>query len=97
MVALGQPAGRLGIYSGRHPERRRYPDNARAERVVLFGIDTQWHAWEGPSNLANAPRYHQEAFVPAPGAQAIRHLFLEAITESEQADFRRMAESAAFK
>ena len=97
LVPLNQPSGRLGIYSGHHPQRGRHPDNARMQRVVLFGVAAQWYVWEGPANLTNAPRFFLEAFVPESGTRLMRHVFLEAITAAESADFQRMAESATFQ
>jgi len=96
LVALGQPSGRLGIYSGHHPQAGRHPANARMEGAVLFGADAQWYVWEGPANLANAPRFHREAYVSVPGTPLTRHVFFYAITEAESADLQRIAESAAF-
>jgi hypothetical protein len=76
LVEMGQLAGRLGIYSGHHPQRPRHPSNARTQRAVLFGVDTQWYAWEGPANVANAARFHQEAFVLTSGTPELtRHVF----------------------
>jgi hypothetical protein len=101
LVPLGQAAGRLGIYSGHHPQPGGHPDNARMERAVLFGRETAWYMWEGRSDKANVSLFFQEAFVVEPGPPThprdmlTRHIFLHAFTQAESADFQRIAESAA--
>ena len=94
LVSMGQPAGRLGLYSGHHPQPPRHPASAQMRRAVLFGLDTQWYVWEGPPIPANVRLFHQEAHVRLPGGQLIRHVFFYAISQPESMDFQRMAESA---
>ncbi|HUO63357.1 MAG TPA: hypothetical protein VMT97_06615 [Terriglobales bacterium] len=96
LVTLNQPAGRLGIYSGHHPQRPAHPAAARAQRAVLFGVDVQWRVWEEPSTQGGAVVFHQEAFVPVPAGGLIRHVFFTAVTPAERAAFERIAETAAF-
>jgi hypothetical protein len=96
LVPMGQPAGRLGLYSGHHPQPPAHPPHAREQKAVLFGVDTLWYVWEGPPNPANVRLLRQEAHVRMPGGQLIRHVFFYAITQTESVDFQRIAESATF-
>ena len=95
LVTLNQPAGRLGIYSGHHPQRPAHPAAARTQRAVLFGVDVQWYTWE--VSRGGAVIFHQEAFVPAPAGGLTRHVFFQAVTPAERAAFERIAETAAFQ
>jgi len=72
LVPMGQPAGRLGLYSGHHPQPPAHPPNAREQKAVLFGVDTSWYVWEGSPNPANVRLLRQEAHVRMPGGRLIR-------------------------
>lgn len=91
LVALDQPAGRLGIYTGHHPQGPSHPGGARAYPAFLFGAHGVWYVWETPTDVL---RYHREVYVRAPGSDVTRHVILEAATPTESADFQRMAETA---
>lgn len=97
LVTLNQPAGRLGIYSGHHPQRPVHPDAARPQRAVLFGVDVQWRVWEVPATQGGAVIFHQEAFVPVPAGGLVRHVFFQAVTPAERTAFERIAETAVFQ
>jgi hypothetical protein len=96
LVTIGQPAGRLGIYAGHHPQRPSAPATSRAERTVLFGVDTEWRAWERTAD-GSAVILWREAFLPSFASGVTMHVFFYALSDDERAAFQRIAETASFQ
>lgn len=97
LVALDKPAGRLGIYSGHHPQRPAAPATARSIPATLFGVQAEWKAWESNEGTSAVP-FRQEAFITSPVAGGgMLHIFLHAASDAERGAFQRIAESASFQ
>jgi len=86
LVELNARGGRMGIYSGGHPQSPEAPPDARAVRGKLFGTSAEWRLWQDDG------MFHQEAFLTA--ADRKLHVFMRAVSEEERAEFQRIAESA---
>src|SRR4030095_1087847 len=94
LVALDQPAGRLGIYYGDHPQRPAYGLTIRAERAVLFGVDVEWRGSEESVADGSSVIFRREAFVPLSTGQGTLHVFFHAMSDAEFASFQGIAQTA---
>jgi hypothetical protein len=92
LVSLEERAGRLGIYSGKQPQKPQAPVTAKSVPTRLFGVAAEWKVWQEPGEKGVL---RQEAFLDGGGSRL--HVFLNATSEEERAAFQRIAESATLQ